>query len=87
MTLQWAASIALDPTLGPRQKLTMQGNTTLTSPTLCGTYQSLTLQIAKTSSYSFTNGGITVQANETTLLSWYWDGNTTRRLPLQFLGD
>lgn len=87
VTLQWASSIALNPATGTRQKLTMQGNTTLTSPTLSSTYQSLTLQVAKTSSYSFTNGGITIQANETTILSWYWDGEITRRLPLQFLGD
>ena len=86
-TLQWSATISLDPSLGPKQKLTLQGATTLTSPTLSSTYQSLTLQIAKSSSYSFTNGGVTIQANQTTILSWYWDGETTRRLPLQFLGD
>lgn len=86
-TLQWAASITLSGTNGPRQKLTMSGNTTITAPTLSATYTELTLEIVKTSSYSFTIGGVTTTADETTLLSWYWDGSNTRRLPNVYLGD
>ena len=87
ITLQWAASMSLSPVAGSRQKLTLLGDTVLTSPTLSYTYPSLTLQISKTSAYSFTNGGIIVIASQTTILSWYYDGAQTRRLPIQFLGD
>ena len=86
-TLQWSGTISLSPANGARQKLTLSGNTTITPPTLSATYTELTLQIAKTSSYSFTISGVTLTANETTLLSWYWDGSTTRRMPNVYLGD
>ena len=86
-TLQWAATVNLSASNGARQKITLNGNTTITPPTLSATYTELTLQIAKTSSYSFTISGVTITANETTLLSWYWDGSTTRRMPNVYLGD
>lgn len=86
-TLQYGSSISLSASNGTRQKLTLAGNTTITAPTLSSTNTELVLQIAKTSQYSFTIDGVTVPASETTLLSWYWDGSSTRRMPNIYLGD
>ena len=86
-TLQWAATVNLSASNGARQKLTLSGNTTIVAPALSADNTELTLEIAKSSQYSFTISGVTTSANETTLLSWYWNGTTTRRLPNVYLGD
>lgn len=86
-TLQWSATVNLSPANGARQKITLNGNTTINAPALSADNTELTLEIAKSSQCSFTISGVTISANETTLLSWYWNGTTTRRLPNVYLGD
>lgn len=86
-TIQWMSTMNVSTSNGARQKVTLAGNTTINQPTLSATNTELVLQIAKTSQYSFTIGGVTTPASETTLLSWYWDGSQTRRMPNVYLGD
>lgn len=86
-TLQWASTLALSGANGARQKVVVSGNTTITPPTLSQIYTELTLQVSKNSSYSITVNSVTYPLNESVLLSWYWDGAVTRKLPILFLGD
>ena len=79
--ITYAASVSLNPNSGFRQKITCTGALDITPPTLSAAVPTLYLQV-DTGGYAISISSteiIAAGASVVYLMSWYWDGATTRR--------
>lgn len=83
-TLTSGSAITLNRANGELQKVTLTQNCTLTAPVLDADHPTLLLQVTSSSAVTVTVGETNIVTDHTGTfqVSWFYDGETTRRYPV-----